>query len=157
MATASSRLCMVALHRPNSITGHTARRNRASEVPPVVEGSGSRPVSAFTARAMMSENSPGGVRNGSPEMIGSARPPCFCAISPTISDSEAPEWQSLKRIEMRAFALAGMTLCARFGVSISVISRLLGWNQSVPSSSTSASSSASMATSLGIGLSARCG
>src|SRR5690606_466564 len=38
-ATASSRLCRVALTRPNSITGTISRRNRASEVPPVVEGS----------------------------------------------------------------------------------------------------------------------
>ena len=47
MATASSRLCMVALTRPNSITGQTARKKRASEVPPVVDGSGSTPVSVF--------------------------------------------------------------------------------------------------------------
>jgi len=65
---------MVALTSPNSITGQTLRRNRASDVPPVVEGSGSTPVSAFTAAAILSLKAPGGVRNGSPLMIGSALP-----------------------------------------------------------------------------------
>ena len=81
MATASSRLCMVALTRPNSITGQTSRRKRASEVPPVVDASGSTPVSAFTAAAMMSENAPGGVRKGSPETIGSVVPPRLLAMA----------------------------------------------------------------------------
>ena len=81
-------------------------------MPPVVEGSGSTPVSALTAAAIASLNAPGGVRNGSPLMIGSALPPCFCAIAPTYSDKEAPECRSLKRIEMRALATAGITLCA---------------------------------------------
>ena len=39
-------------------------------------------------------------------MIGSALPPCFSAISPTFSDSDAPECRSLKRIEIRALAAA---------------------------------------------------
>ena len=39
-ATASSRLCIVALTSPNSTTGHSLDRKRASEVPPVVDSSG---------------------------------------------------------------------------------------------------------------------
>lgn len=98
----------------------------------MVDGSGSIPVSACTARAMIAENSPGGVRKGSPDMIGVAVPPCRAAMACTVSDSEAPECVSLNRMDSRAFAFAGMTLCAGLIVSISVISRLLGWNHSVP-------------------------
>src|SRR3546814_2877549 len=65
-ATASSSLCIVALHKPNSTTGHKRERKRASDVPPLVDSSGSRPVACVIAAAIMSENSPGGVRNGSP-------------------------------------------------------------------------------------------
>ena len=113
MATASSRLCIVAFTRPNSITGQTARRKRASDVPPVVEASGSIPVSSPPPPRPAQKIAPGCVRNGSPEMIGRAVPPCFWAMAAILRDSSVPVWVSLKRIEMRASALRGDDVMCR--------------------------------------------
>src|SRR3546814_6085390 len=60
-------LCIVALVRPNSTTGHKACRKRASDVPPVVDISGITSVSAWIASATSADRSPGGVRKASPE------------------------------------------------------------------------------------------
>src|SRR5690606_41419908 len=108
-------------------------RNRASDEHPLVDDARRMPVSAATASATMVENAPGGVRNGSPETIGSAVPPCRIAISPTRSLRLAPLCKSLKRIEMRALARSGIRLCAGLPPSRSVISRLDGWIQPVHS------------------------
>src|SRR3546814_4238521 len=90
-ATASSSLCIVALHKPNSTTGHKRERKRASDVPPLVDSSGSRPVACVIAAAIMSENSPGGVRNGSPLIFASNSPPS------DRSEEHTSELQSLMR------------------------------------------------------------
>ena len=132
MATASSSLCMVALHRPNSTTGMILDRNLASDVPPVVDNSGSTPVTCVIASAIMPDNSPGGVRNGSPEIIGFSSPPLRSTIARTISLKLSPLCSSLKRMDKRPSALAGMTLWAGLPTWMSVNSILLGWNQSVP-------------------------
>jgi|GEM_PF-5383388 len=50
------------------MTGQWDLTKRASEVPPVVESSGVRPVSAATARVIRVERGPGGVRKLSPEL-----------------------------------------------------------------------------------------
>ena len=157
MATASSRLCMVALVRPNSTTGQTSFRNRASLVPPLVDSSGVTPVSASIASASSAEKRPGLVRKASPEITGRALPPCFSAMAAIRSASPAPLCRSLNRTERRADAREGMTLVAGLPTVTSVTSRLLGWNHLLPLSSFIAFSSPSIATSRVIGLSARCG
>ena len=49
MAAHSPTLCIVALGRPKSTTGQSCMRNRPSEVPPLVDNSGVRPVSSSIA------------------------------------------------------------------------------------------------------------
>ena len=75
IAAASSSLCMVALGSPKSTTGHSAIRNRPSDVPPWVESFGSIPVSSRMARATMSYIGPGGVRNASTDIFASTVAP----------------------------------------------------------------------------------
>src|SRR3546814_8830845 len=95
-ATASSSLCIVALVRPNSTTGHKACRKRASDVPPVVDISGITSVSAWIASATSADRSPGGVRKASPEIL----PTTFAR-----SEEHTSELQSLMRISYAVFCL----------------------------------------------------
>ena len=60
-------------------------------------------------------------------------------------------------VELGAWPQPGMTLVALLDVATAVISRLEGWNDSLPSSRWSASSAAIILASFGTGLSARCG
>ena len=66
-ATASSTWCIVALSSPSSTVGHSLDRKRASDVPPVVDSSGTMPVRSVTAAETSVESGPGSVRNASPE------------------------------------------------------------------------------------------
>ena len=59
-------MCMVAPTRPSSTTGQSARMKRASEMPPVVQSSGSRPATSRTAPAQISTKSPGSVMKAFP-------------------------------------------------------------------------------------------
>jgi len=117
------------------------------------------PTSTRHLGDMMKIGRRGSVRNASPDTrpvtIASGAWPCATARIRSIS--AAPDCSSLKRIDSRASALAGMTLCAGLPTAMSVTSMFDGWNQRLPVSSTIASTSARIATSLGIGLSARCG
>ena len=58
--------CIVLPTDPNSITGHISLINLASEVPPLVDNSGFKLVTSFTASLIKSTNFPGGVKKGSP-------------------------------------------------------------------------------------------
>ncbi len=115
------------------------------------------PMTASTAPEIAADSSPGGVRKASPEIIAVKAPPPRSTSSRMRATSASPFCRSLKRIDNRASALAGMTLVALLPTAMSVISILLGWNQSVPLSRWMASISDIIATSFGIGLSARCG
>jgi len=59
--------------RPNSATGHQARMNRASEVPPLVLSSGSMPSFSRIAPATRLDSGPGSVRKASPLTVTSSR------------------------------------------------------------------------------------
>ena len=69
-ATRSSTAWIVAFGRPRSTTGQTALMKRASEVPPLVESAGRRPVTSSTAAATRSVNGPRVVRKAS-ALLGS--------------------------------------------------------------------------------------
>ena len=78
----------------------------------LVEATGFRPVSACTALATIADNSPGGVRKASPEtLIFSAMVVPVASATASASwrsqaDRVSPEWVSLKRMLIRAVALA---------------------------------------------------
>ena len=66
----SSILWMLALIGPNSTTcGQTRAMKRPSDVPPVVDNVGRRPVSASIAPVSASLSEPTGVRKGSPPSV----------------------------------------------------------------------------------------
>ena len=58
--------CIVFPTDPNSITGQMSLINLASEVPPLVDNSGFKPVSSRTASQIKSTNLPEAVKKGSP-------------------------------------------------------------------------------------------
>ena len=107
---------------------------RASEVPPVVDRTGCTPSSPSIASAHRATNGSGGVRKASPEMAASTdtvpRNPALARRASASSQrtSSAPLWAGLKRMLIRARARAGMMFWAGLPISISVISRLEGWN-----------------------------
>ena len=136
---------------------------RASEVPPVVESSALRPVTAAAASETTSTKGPGSVRKASPltamrTWTLPANPSPALAASASIQSLRAwPVWAGLKRMFSRALAWAGITLVAGLPTSMVVTSRFDGWNSGWPSSSRRACSAASSRISTGTGLAARCG
>ena len=125
-STRSSTACMVLPTIPYSTTGQCAFTNRASEVPPVVENSGTIPVSASTALATRSDKGPGGVIKLSPEILNLTSVSVPHAASTWLaseriqSDKLAPVWASLNRMFTHDVVSAGMTLVA--GLSVSIVS-----------------------------------
>jgi len=112
------------LSRPNSTTGQSFDRKRASEVPPVVDSSGRRPCRASIASPIRVEKAPGAVRKASPEMRAMtwAAGAWRVTISSIRVTRSAPRCRSLKRIDSRAEACAGMTLVAGLPTVMSVAS-----------------------------------
>src|SRR4029079_5520153 len=89
---------------------------RASEVPPVVDSSGLRPVTSVTAPATSSVNGPVSTTNTS-ALDGSncnekrmLLPAALAARSSNSCFKESCVWQSLKRMLNRALASPGMRL-----------------------------------------------
>ena len=79
---------MVALTGPSSITSApVGAMNRASEVPPAVESSGSMPDTSRTAAVTASRSGPPRVRNGAAECCQSIsrRSPCRSSTDSTRS------------------------------------------------------------------------
>ena len=111
---------------------------RASEVPPVVDNFGLRPVTSATAFATNSVKGPGLVTN-TPAFDGShwnanlIFPPVAFAAHCSISFfSESSVCLSLKRILKRARASPGMRLTVLFPTSTEVNSRCEGANCALP-------------------------
>ena len=125
---------MVVPTRPNSITGQSARMNRASEVPPDVDRSGRIPSLAWTVSATTCTKRSGGVSKASPEIAVFRRTlpgKAWSAVSHSAAShrtSPWPVWAGLKRMLSRALALAGMTLVATSSAVRAVNSRCEGWN-----------------------------
>jgi hypothetical protein len=105
---------------------------RASEVPPVVDSFGVRPVTSVMALLIIATNGPGVVRNTS-EFDDSQSmcqrmllPAAFATRRSTSSRSSARLRMSLKRMLKRARASAGIRLTVLLPTSIEVNSRLDG-------------------------------
>ena len=136
--TRSSTACIRCPTRPNSTTGQWRITNRASDVPPPVDITGTRLVSRCTARATRSVNGPGGVRKLSPYtrvVIAMLTPNSAATLSASDcnqSVSDALVWMSLKRILTVPRVSAGMTLVAVLPVSIVVTARVDGSKCALP-------------------------
>src|SRR6266568_9448899 len=100
--------------------------NRASEVPPVVLSSGTRPVTAPIAALRHSLTGPGGTRNDSPLTSQASwyLPPTAANFSATQVLRVSLVHRSLKRMLKVARAPPGTTLVAGLPMSIVVTWRL---------------------------------
>ena len=113
-AAHSSSLCIVPLGRPKSTTGHSSIRKRPSEVPPLVDSSGVRPVSSSIAATMTSYSCAGRSQEG---LAGDARTDCRTgrlSLGDLFdhSDQVGTTLQVVEADVELAVAEAGMTLLA---------------------------------------------
>src|SRR5690242_11083480 len=111
---------------------------RASDVPPVVDNSGVRPVASAIAFATISVNGPGLVTNTfafeycHSNLNCTAFPAALRVRSSSSAFSESCVWQSLKRILKLARASLGMRLTVLLPTSTEVNSRCEGWKLALP-------------------------
>ena len=100
----------------------------------MVDRVGAMASSAPMASAQRATKASGAVRKASPEMVASTEtvPRKSAAARRHSASSQrtrsTPRWPGLKRMLIRARARAGMMFWAGLPISISVISRLEGWN-----------------------------
>ncbi len=132
---------------------------RPSDVPPLVEGVVSRPVTLRMAAATPSSSSPGSVRKGRPDSAQST-----CQSRPCLSRMVAVRCckpSTVDSVEKRklntASSVPGMTLVAPVPELRLEIWKLVGGKKALPSSQCSAASSASAGAARWIGFFARCG
>ena len=101
---------------------------RPSEVPPVVDSSGSQPVTSTTACTTASESWPGGVKNGSPDTNHSSEylTPCRSRIAVTVRCSFSTVCSVEKRRLKRARSSPGITFGAPVPAAMFDIWKVVG-------------------------------
>ena len=158
----SSTWCMVSPTRPNSTTGQTSLKKRASDVPPLVDSSGVAAGRLADRRGERRDQRVGPGQEplapvGDAEIVWRAVARRNRARRGGSRGALADDQRSLKRTLNRAVASAGMTLDAGLPTSTLVTSRFDGWKSVLPSSRRSVVRRWRRRTSFGTGLSARCG